>query len=463
MILSIKILILLWIVNFAPPFLSFSLGNRFNTPLDMGICFPDGRPLFGCHKTIRGVAGGLLFGLAVGWLLGFSLFVSFFAALLSMTGDLVSSFIKRRLDLPSGFVVPGLDQIIEGGLPFIVLAPELNISPVHTLSLVFLFSLGAYAGSLFLNRVILEEPFSDYSRDMNLKPRFREWRSCQSIKNPFHPLINLEQTVFYYVFLKNVFRLLGLYKKGVKNALDVSEKNLEFCFDDLPDEFDGYRILFITDTHLDGLKGLTEKIISIIKDRKVDICLLGGDYRTSVYGDFGKSLLRLHHLIRSISSSDGTVAILGNHDCLEMIPVLEKRGVRFLVNDSIEIRRGGKSIWIAGVDDPFYYEAHDLDMTFKAVPPESFKILLSHSPCILKSAVSYSPQLYLCGHTHGGQIQLPFVGPVITHSRTPRMYSMGEWNYEGMKGYTSSGAGVSGIPVRFGCRGEVVFITLKKS
>jgi len=72
----------------------------------------------------------------------------------------------------------------------------------------------------------------------------------------------------------------------------------------------------------------------------------------------------------------------------------------------------------------------------------------------------FGPKLYLAGHTHAGQIQLPGLGMVVTHSSAPRSHCFGPWRHGGMLGYTSSGAGASLVPVRFGCRGEAVLIKL---
>ena len=92
-----------------------------------------------------------------------------------------------------------------------------------------------------------------------------------------------------------------------------------------------------------------------------------------------------------------------------------------------------------------------------------FIIFVAHSPEAYKEAAKHMSSLYLCGHTHGGQIRLPFYdGPIITHSRAPRRTAGGLWKYGDMRGYTSSGVGTSGVPLRFNCPGEVVFLTLKK-
>jgi uncharacterized protein len=94
------------------------------------------------------------------------------------------------------------------------------------------------------------------------------------------------------------------------------------------------------------------------------------------------------------------------------------------------------------------------------VPEKAFKIFLCHSPEMFKEAAENNMDLYLCGHTHAGQVQLPIIGPLFTHSRSPRAIAQGFWKVGSMQGYTSSGVGVSGVPVRFLTRGEMVALTL---
>ena len=99
---------------------------------------------------------------------------------------------------------------------------------------------------------------------------------------------------------------------------------------------------------------------------------------------------------------------------------------------------------------------------FRDVPAQAFTIFLAHSPEAYQQAAQCQAQLYLCGHTHGGQICLPERGPILTNSRAPRFTASGSWQYRNMQGYTSRGAGPSGIPLRFNCPGEIALITLVK-
>ena len=460
MMTGVKILILLWTVNLTPALLTYYLDRRWGRPLDGGRRWRDGRPLLGSHKTIRGLVGAAAIGTLAGVYLGLPAWLGMSAAVLSMAGDLISSFLKRRLGKVSGAVVPGLDQIFEGALPFAVLGPFFDLGAAAVLGLVLAFSIAAYGASWFLQSVILIRPFENYPRTLRIRTRFREWRACQISNNPLHPFLNFEHAFYYHFLLKTIFQLMGLYSKGIQNALRIVPRSLRLRPPGLPPAFDGYTILYLSDLHLDGLEGLTEKIRDLVADQPVDLCLLGGDFRTELSGPYTRAVSHLERLIPAIRASDGIYAVIGNHDCLEMLEPLHAIGIRFLLNESLTIQRNGARLWLVGVDDPHYYQAHDLNRAFEGVPREEFIVFLAHSPELYREAAGRGADLYLCGHTHGGQIQLPAIGPVFTHSRAPRRLSTGAWNHGDMLGFTSFGVGVSGIPVRFGTRGEILRFTL---
>lgn len=459
--LSAKILILLWLVNFAPPFAACLLGERWNAPADFGFSFRGGQPLFGAHKTLRGLAAGILAGAVAGCILGFGLWVGLAVGIFSMGGDLFSSFLKRRLRFSCGKTTPGLDQVFEGSFPFVALGPYYSLNAPTVIVLVAIFSVGAYAGSLLFNSFLLKKPFDAYPRPVLPDVRFKEIRSCHITSAALRHLLNLADAV-YYSLLEAAFRITGLYERGKRNALAIEVRKISFEFEDLPPSFDGYAILFFSDLHLDGLEGLDERIRLLLKDIDADLCILGGDFRMKTYGSFSGALTQLLGLIPEIRAKDGVLGILGNHDCPEIVIPLEKAGVAFLINDARAVERGGWKIWIVGVDDPHYYQCDDLEQAFEQTPPDGFTILAAHSNEIFHDASRFEPRLYLCGHSHGGQIQIPGFGPLFTHSSAPRSLCLGKWRYGAMQGYTTTGVGVSGAPVRFFSRGEMAVITLKK-
>lgn len=461
--LFLKLILLLWSINFAPPFMAHMLEGKWDSPLDRGYKMPDGGRLFGDHKTIRGVLSGILAGIFAAIIFEFPWWLGLGVGILSMAGDLFSSFLKRRFSFTCGDVVPGLDQAPEALLPFLLLGPYFSLSTWYIFACAFVFGFGAYLGSIFLNQILMEKPYESYPRKIRATVRLREILSCGIITKPFYYLVNFEDAVYYHVIMRSVFMALGIYERGKQNALEIDTENVTFDFPDLPPAFDGYKILFLTDLHLDGLEGLTEKLSKIIRKIPADLCILGGDYRMAAHGEFAEPLSLLRRLMSDVKPKDGTYAILGNHDCIEIVENLQDTGIRFLINDSKPIERDGERIWLVGVDDPHYYKCHDLAEAFSEVPLDGFSIFFAHSNEIYRQARPYEPKVYICGHTHGGQILIPPIGPIFTHSSAPRSMCQGNWNYEGMRGYTSRGAGVSGVPVRYNCRGEVTVITLRKS
>lgn len=460
--LPINILILLLFINGTPPVLALLFPNIAKYPLDGNRIFSDGHPILGTHKTIGGFLGGILAGGLVGYLLGFPIIISFAAGFLSMLGDIFFSFIKRRFRLAEGTDLPFFDHVFEGGFPLLLFHRVYSVSWQTTSIILFVFLLIG-VGNLIIRKKILSINQTESSRLVRSTSSFREWRACHTALSPFARVLNFESLIYHRFFMQGVFKCMGIYNKGVINALNVQMKSIYISFPDLPEAFNNYRILYMSDLHIDGLDGLAERIAELVAKLRVDICLLGGDYRMEMYGQFSKVKEKLRGLVKQIDAQDGIFGILGNHDCLDIAPDLEDTGIHMLVNDSFTLKKNGESLCLVGVDDPHYYKCNDLGKAFQGVPSNAFAILLAHSPEIIMGTNSRKIDLCLCGHTHGGQIRLPIVGPVITHCRAPRRFSSGLWRYNSMIGYTTNGAGSSGVPVRFNCPPEVVLLTLNKS
>jgi hypothetical protein len=257
-----------------------------------------------------------------------------------------------------------------------------------------------------------------------------------------------------------VLRATGLYRRGVRNALDIELNEIALEFDGLPAEFDGYRVLQISDPHLDAMPEFAERISALLSATSVDLCVLTGDYRFRVHGPFDRVRDAFDQVLPAIEAADGTIAILGNHDSVEMIPMFEERGVRVLVNQTISLSRGQGLLHITGVDDAYYYYTEDASLALRHAP-DGFRIALAHSPELAPWAAEAGVDLYLTGHTHGGQVCLPGGRPIFTHSLADKRLTSGLWRKDSMTGYTSRGAGVSGLPVRYNCRGELTVFTLR--
>jgi predicted MPP superfamily phosphohydrolase len=452
---------IIW-VNLLPPLASLICKDRFSRPLDGGRLWLDGRPVFGPHKTVRGVLTSIIGGTAVFHLFNMPWWATAAAAVLAMTGDLLSSFIKRRFSLGSGANVVVLDQIFEALFPACFFFFHLDLALWQLLAVLGCFIPFALLGAAIWSFITYRPSPKNYPRLIRSTVRFRAWRSCHVPLARWQVLFNLTSFLSYRVLYAWIFRLTGLRKAGMRNALEIEVVEQTFRFPDLPEEFDGFRLLLLTDLHLDGQEGLTQRIVDHIRNLEVDLCLFGGDIRMETYGPMAPCLRRLRCLTPHIRSVHGILGVLGNHDCIEMSPDFEETGLIMLINEAWDIRRNNAKIWIVGVDDPHYYKVHDVRQALRDVPAADFKILLAHSPEAYREAADYAVQLYLCGHTHGGQICLPGRGPIFTNSRAPRFTASGRWKYRGMTGYTSRGVGSSGVPLRFNCQGEISLVTLRR-
>jgi hypothetical protein len=152
-LLAIKLLLIVIAANSAPVLACKLLGDRWDTPVDMGIKLADGNPLFGPSKTWRGLAAAILLGGLVAFLLGWSPLIGMLMAGASMLGDLLSSFIKRRMSKASSSRVLGLDQIPESLLPLLLGSYLLGYSWKLAILLSVLFMLLAIITSPILYRL----------------------------------------------------------------------------------------------------------------------------------------------------------------------------------------------------------------------------------------------------------------------------------------------------------------------
>jgi hypothetical protein len=256
-------------------------------------------------------------------------------------------------------------------------------------------------------------------------------------------------------------RAAGLHSRGRRNAETVVLREVELDFPHLPACFDGLTILHLTDLHLDMLPGQEQRILTAIDGHSADLCVLGGDYRAEVHGEMHSALAAMGRLVRGLASPLGVVAILGNHDDCHMVPAMEAMGIRVLINEAVRIERPGGAIRLIGLDDVHYYYT---DQAVHALhhAAEGFTVGLVHSPEAYDYAAEAGVDLYLTGHTHGGQVCLPGGIPLVRHLSRARRYYRGLWRYKGMVGLTNLGAGVSGQPIRFNTRSEAVLVRLRR-
>lgn len=268
-------------------------------------------------------------------------------------------------------------------------------------------------------------------------------------RNFFH----LENWIFSYSFIRNALRLCGLYGLGKRNALRIQCRNNELVIKNLPEAFNGFTMLHISDLHLDMNPEFPHALANAVHELEYDICVLTGDYRALTSGSYEAALDGLRH-VRPFLKKE-VVGVLGNHDSINMVPDMEQIDIKMLLNESIPIQRNEEKIYLAGIDDSHYYRTDNIEKACQNIPQDAASILLSHSPEIYKQASHAGFDVMLCGHTHGGQICLPGGMPVTYNASCPRRFCSGRWRYHQLHGYTSAGSGASIVDVRLNCPPEV--------
>ena len=261
--------------------------------------------------------------------------------------------------------------------------------------------------------------------------------------------------------IRNTLRLLGLYRRGLRNATRVQLRQNRITLARLPGSFDGLSILHISDLHVDMNPGAMEAMVRLVEPLSYDLCVLGGDYRGKTSGSFKATLDGLARVRPSLK--DPVYGVLGNHDSIRMMPGLEKLGIRMLMNECETISNGEERIHLAGIDDAHFFRVDNIGKAREAIPHGEFSVLLSHTPEIYRQAASAGFDLLLSGHTHGGQICLPGSIPITLDSVLPRRMGSGPWAYHSMIGYTSVGVGSSIVPVRFNCPPSITLHTLHRA
>ena len=254
-------------------------------------------------------------------------------------------------------------------------------------------------------------------------------------------------------------RVLGLYRHGYRQFHNIRVRRNTLAIRRLPDAFEGFTLLQMSDLHIDLDATLVDSVAAAIAGLQYDVCVITGDFRNSTIGAWDAVVPPMRRLVEQIRAP--VYAVLGNHDFADMVPPLEAAGVRFLVNESTAVERDGAALYLVGIDDPNIYATHDFDHALRRVPSGAIRILLSHSPAIFREAAARGFEVLLAGHTHGGQVCLPWGGILVRNDKSPRRFLRGAWRHGDLQGYTSSGTGSCGIPIRFNCPPEVTLHTLQ--
>jgi uncharacterized protein len=218
------------------------------------------------------------------------------------------------------------------------------------------------------------------------------------------------------------------------------------------------RVAHISDLHCDPVERVENKMLTIISNEKPDLIVFTGDTMNRA-----NSLPVLKQTLTQLAQIAPTFVVKGNWD-VWTYPTLDLfggTGVKELNNEAVKVDVAGTSLWLVGMP---VAQQPNFDKAFAAVPPNAFTLMLYHYPDEIEAAQKRNVDLYCAGHTHGGQIALPFYGALITFSKFDKKYESGFFHEPPTWLYVNRGIGCEGTPhFRFFSRPEVTMIEVGKN
>jgi predicted MPP superfamily phosphohydrolase len=230
----------------------------------------------------------------------------------------------------------------------------------------------------------------------------------------------------------------------------------------LPAGFAGLRVAHLTDLHLGRFvpAKFVRRAVELTRRMRADLVVVTGDF----VGDRATEAEPCAEALEPLSAPLGVFATLGNHDVWAgqeaVVAALREAGLEVLINEPRELERGRDRLFLLGVNDSATQQ-DDLYRACHKLPRRGTRLLLAHSPDILPRAEDFRLDLVLAGHTHGGQVNLPWIGPPVVNIGLGREYVAGLRRWGRTQVYVSRGVGMIAPPIRFRCRPEVALLTLQ--
>lgn len=254
---------------------------------------------------------------------------------------------------------------------------------------------------------------------------------------------------------------------GSNNWVQTTEYTV--ASEELPQAFDGARIVQVSDLHNATFGRNQSSLIEKVEAASPDAIFLTGDLVDSNRYDLDSSLV----LVDALVEMSEVYYVTGNHEVAsnkvdEILGALQERGVTVLENDSVEWVKDGESVQIAGIDDPLMVpDIHEEEVTRQSLAnarlTEDFTLLLAHRPEYLPIYAEYGVDLVFSGHAHGGQVRIPGIGGLIAPGQGwfPKV-TEGIFEVDQSQMVVSRGLGNSTFPVRIFNLPEIVVVTLEK-
>jgi hypothetical protein len=258
---------------------------------------------------------------------------------------------------------------------------------------------------------------------------------------------------------------LALYAGEIsRHELSVEQHTIQLAR--LPDAFRGMRIVQISDFHYAEYTEafFLHEMVARVNALRPDMVVLTGDFisYSPLPRAFARRFAPACAAILSGIECPLRYASLGNHDYYigphYVAGPLQEHGIPVLMNSAVALERDGQRVWLAGLGSVCEQKADPEHAIPRAVAQEPV-ILLAHEPDILPDIARYNVDLMLSGHTHGGQVRIPFM-PLLDLPVYGRHYVEGLFRYGPTQLYVNRGIGAVGVPFRFRCPPEITVITL---
>ncbi len=264
-----------------------------------------------------------------------------------------------------------------------------------------------------------------------------------------------------------IFILLGVWTVLIEpNRLVVKETTIRIG--DWPDGVSGLRIAVLADIHagspfIDQTKLHT--LVATTNQQHPDLIVLLGDFVVrDTWHSKPMEPEQIAEALKNLQAPLGVYAVLGNHDWWfdgqRVWRALESVGIRVLEEEATEVRFREDSFWLVGLADAWMRGNKSITKTLGNVPSDKAVIVLTHNPDLFPLTPARKSLLMLAGHTHGGQVNIPFLGRLVVPSEYGQRYAAGYVQEKGNHLFVTTGVGTSVLPVRFRVPPEVVVLTV---
>ncbi len=259
---------------------------------------------------------------------------------------------------------------------------------------------------------------------------------------------------------------IPLWGVGIEPGLLV-ERRATVQSNGWPSRMKPLRIAMVSDLHVGSPHidlPMIDDMVARINAMDADIVVLLGDFviHEVLLGEF-VAPAEFAPRLAPLRAKYGVYAVLGNHDWWydgrEIRLALERAGITVLENEAVPVERPGGRFWIAGIADDVT-RAPDPVGTISPIPDGEPVIVMAHNPAVFFDTPN-RVAVTLAGHTHGGQIYLPWIGAIVTPGRAPRRYDYGHIREFGRDLFITAGIGTSILPVRLNMPPEIVLLTVE--